>query len=61
MPHKFRVGETRQFSPSAFDQAAPRGIYEIVRLLPPGGLGNQYRVRCLADGHERVVPEVQLG
>jgi hypothetical protein len=38
----------------------PRGDYEIVRLLPAERLGNQYRVRSVADGHERVVPEMQL-
>jgi hypothetical protein len=58
--HKFRVGDTRHFTPSAFDRAAPRGAYQIVRLLPPEQLGYQYRVRCVADGHERVVPEMQL-
>jgi hypothetical protein len=59
--HKFNVGETLQFTPSAFDRSAPRGLYEVVRLLPPGGLGQQYRVKCVADGHERVVAESQLG
>ena len=58
--HKFRIGETRHFTPSAFDRAAPGGLYEIMRLLPPEALGNQYRIRCIADGHERVVPEMQL-
>jgi hypothetical protein len=59
--HKFHVGETLQFRPSAFDRSAPRGAYEIVRLLPAEGFGHQYRVKCLADGHERVVTESQLG
>ena len=59
--HKFQVGETRHFTPSAFDRSAPRGLYEIVRLLPAEGLGHQYRVKCVADGHERVVTESQLG
>lgn len=59
--HKYQVGETRHFTPSAFDRASPRGAYEIVRLLPPEHLGFQYRVRCIADGHERVVVESQLG
>ena len=59
--HKFQVGEIRNFTPSAFDRATPRGPYEIVRLLPAESLGHQYRVRCVADGHERVVTEGQLG
>ena len=60
-PHKFQVGETRHFRPSAFDRMTPRGLYEIVRLLPAEGLGHQYRVKSVADGHERVVTEGQLG
>jgi hypothetical protein len=60
-PHKFQVGETRHFTPSAFDRMTPRGLYEIVRLLPAEGLGHQYRVKSIADGHERVVTEGQLG
>ncbi len=58
--HRFRVGETLQFTPSAFDRSAVRGLYEVVRLLPAESLGHQYRVRCVADGHERVVSESQL-
>jgi hypothetical protein len=60
-PHKFHVGETLNFTPSAYDRATPRGAYEVVRLLPAEQMGNQYRVRCVADGHERVVAESQLG
>jgi len=59
--HKFEVGETRHFTPSAFDRATPRGFYKIVRQLPPEGRGYQYRIKSVADGHERVVPESQLG
>ncbi len=59
--HKFQVGETRHFTPSAYDRAKPRGLYEIVRLLPAEGGGHQYRVKSVADGHERVVAESQLG
>jgi hypothetical protein len=59
--HKFRVGETLQYTPSAFDRSAPRGLYQVVRLLPAESLGHQYRIKCIADGHERVVSESQLG
>ncbi len=61
LDHKFRIGETLHFTPSAFDRSAPRGLYEVVRLLPAESMGFQYRVKCVADGHERVVAESQLG
>ncbi len=36
----------------------PPGRYEIVRLMPPTvGGDNQYRIKSLHDGHERVVKE----
>jgi hypothetical protein len=34
--------------------------FEIVRQLPESGGRNQYRVRSLADRHERVVAETEL-
>jgi hypothetical protein len=59
--HKFKIGQTLEFQPGARDQATSRGRYEIVRLLPPEGFDNQYRVKSALDGHERVVKESQLG
>ncbi len=59
--HKFQIGETLHFTPSAFDRSAPRGLYQVVRLLPAEHLGHQYRVKSVTDGHERVVSESQLG
>lgn len=58
--HKFTVGQTVHFTPGALDRAAPRGTYEIVRLLPPSASINQYRIKSTLDGHERVVQEGQL-
>jgi len=58
--HKYAVGQTVQFTPGAFDRAAPRGTYTVVRHLPPESRNNQYRIKSTADGHERVVKESQL-
>lgn len=58
--HKFDVGQTIQFSPSVFERAAPRGAYTVVRQLPADDGDNQYRVKNIVDGHERVVRESQL-
>ncbi len=59
--HRYRVGQTVNFKPDRREQSARRGRYEIVRLLPAEGIDNQYRVRSVSDGHERVVRESQLG
>ncbi|HUA50761.1 MAG TPA: hypothetical protein VMB81_01280 [Candidatus Sulfotelmatobacter sp.] len=57
---KFHVGDTCHFRPSAFDRVDWQGFYEVVRLLPAEGSGQQYRIKSVADGHERVATEAQL-
>jgi hypothetical protein len=34
--------------------------WQIVRLLPPDGVGFQYHVRCPIDGSERIAHESEL-
>ncbi|MDR3436252.1 hypothetical protein [Telmatospirillum sp.] len=58
--HKFKVGQTLRFVPGAFESGSRPGNYTIVRLLPPEGGENQYRIKNSLDGHERVVREHQL-
>lgn len=60
LSHKFPAGTQVEFMPGPMDRHVPRGIYTIVRSLPVGGDGRQYRVRNAQDGHERVVNEAQL-
>ena len=39
----------------------PPGRYKIIRLMPPTVAGNnQYRIKSLKDGHERLVIESDL-
>jgi hypothetical protein len=57
--HKFQVGQFVRITPSPL-WAAPAGRYEIVRLMPPQGANNQYRVKFVDDGHERMVKESDL-
>ena len=57
--HKFKIGAMVNFTPAA-NPFARRGRYKVVRLMPPEGDGNKYRVQCLADGHERVASESEL-
>ena len=58
--HKFAIGQTVRFSPGRQSSARPGGSYRIVRLLPSEADDYQYRVKSIADGHERVVKESQL-
>ncbi len=59
--YKFVVGERVEFLPSRTDYHVPRGVYTIVRRLPFEGKDCAYRVKNTRDGHERVIPESQLG
>lgn len=58
--HKFAKGETVSFSPGAIDSTAPKGSYTILLCLPDDGIGFQYKIRSVADSHERVVREQRL-
>lgn len=58
--HKFIIGQILFFSPGTFEAARSGGTFSVVRLLPPDGGDNQYRLKSVADGHERVVRESQL-
>ncbi len=57
--HKFQVGQFVRIAPRAL-WAVPAGRYEVVRQMPPEGSVNQYRVRFVDDGHERMVKESDL-
>lgn len=58
-PHLYRVGETVAAA-QRVDQITPAGLYEVVRLLPSDAAGNQYRIRSVSSGQERVVGEREL-
>lgn len=57
--HKFKTGQTVLTVKTAYS-TLPQGRYQVVRLLPADGAGNQYRVKSVRDGHERVVRESEL-
>lgn len=59
--HKFDIGQTVEFSPGGSYPPTARGQYVVLRQLPSEGLDYQYRIKNLADGHERMVREGQLG
>lgn len=58
--HRFKIGKTVRFTPAGRDRSVPAGNYQVTRLLPPDGVDNQYRIKSVADGHERVAKETQL-
>jgi hypothetical protein len=58
--HKFAVGQAVQLLPSRAQEKPKGARFKIVRLMPESENTFQYRVKCQADGHERVVREDQL-
>jgi hypothetical protein len=60
MYHKFRVGETVDYTPARIISSQASNSCEIVRLLSTDGDDPQYRVKCPTEGFERVVRESQL-
>ena len=59
-PHKFSVGSFVRVNTAKY-LGAPQGRYEVVRLMPPAQDNqNQYHVRSVDRGTERMVKEVDL-
>lgn len=59
-PHKFKVGHYVRVNTAKY-LGAPQGRYEVVRLMPPSADNqNQYRVKSVEDGVERMVREEDL-
>lgn len=58
--HLYAVGQVVNYQPGVFENPAARGSYKVVRLLPADASNNQYRIKSVSDGHERVVKEVSL-
>jgi len=55
--HKFAVGAS-VICPTG--QRSEKGLFQVVRHLPDGGQGLQYRLKSVADGHERTAFEAVL-
>ncbi len=60
MAYKFNVKETVTYSPAVLGGSHRHVQFEIVRHLPSERGMNQYRVKSLIDGHERVALESEL-
>jgi len=58
--HKFKAGQTVAVAPRRYDPKIG-GSFKVVRILPAERGNNQYRIRSVLDGHERVVMEGEIG
>jgi hypothetical protein len=63
VPHKFSVGQIVDLLHRPL-RAAVGGQYEVRHLMPPRSDGSSedpsYRIKSLAESHERVAPESEL-
>ena len=59
MPHKFKTGQKVMLAPSRYGTMRLLQ-FQVVRLLPAEHGINQYRLKAIGDGHERVAMENEL-
>ena len=57
LTHKFAVGAA-VICP--LGHRSEKGLFHVVRHLPDGGQGLQYRLKSVSDGHERTAFEAAL-
>jgi hypothetical protein len=58
--HRYKVGEIVDFKPGRMGFPAASRECTIMRLLPVEAGRNLYRIKCVSEAFERVVPEAQL-
>ena len=58
--HKFKVGQTVDFTPGRGTMATMSRLYKIVMLLPPADGDFQYRIKGNSEPFERVASERDL-
>ena len=58
--HRYRVGQSVHYSSNMLRHFAAAGSFRIVKLLPPEGDEQQYRIKSPTEPHERVAKESQL-
>jgi hypothetical protein len=57
--HKFKLGQSVEFVASDL-RLKPLGMFQVVRVMPVERGIQQYRVKSVVDGHERMVMEGDL-
>lgn len=58
--HRFKVGQTLNYSASRMGNPSPPQPCKVMRLLPAEGGQFQYRIKCNSESVERVVKEAAL-
>jgi hypothetical protein len=58
--HKFKLGQHVDLISASRARSPTLGKFEIIRLMPAEHGMNQYRIRSLLDGHERMAAEIEL-
>ena len=58
--HKFKVGQTVNYTPRFIGTVRADAIFKITRLLPAEDDELQYRIRSASEPYERVAKETQL-
>jgi len=58
--HRYKTGQTVNFSPSKRDYPSSGRRYEIVRLLPQEGPDLLYRIKSKEEPFERIAKESEL-
>jgi hypothetical protein len=57
--HKYKIGQTVRFTPSAHERNWG-GLYRVEARLPEERGDRQYRIKSMKDDHQRVVRESQI-
>jgi len=58
--HKFKLGQRVTLAENVLRGNAARGAYTIIKRLPERDGEFEYRVKSVAESHERVVREREL-
>jgi hypothetical protein len=56
--HRFKVGQSVRYRSSA--RFGSNGSFKVIRLLPPEGDQQQYRIKSASEAHERIAKESEL-
>jgi hypothetical protein len=58
--HKFKVGQTVDYTPAQRGLAPSARGYKILQLMPKEGAERLYRIKAFSEVHERVARESEL-
>jgi hypothetical protein len=58
--HKYSIGQSVRYTAGPFSRFGASGSFKVVKLLPPEGDEQQYRIKSIGEAFERVAKESQL-